>query len=76
MSDFIMIAPAGWVDMEYASIGMYGGITDGLIQSSITTGAISDIEAIFRDHGKMPEGTTRLKEMRFIDNSYLWAIFE
>jgi hypothetical protein len=76
MAEFIMIAPAGWIDMEFVNAGMYGGLTAGMLDQYITTHNFGELETAFKDAGKFPDGMNNLKDIKFIDAQYLWAIFE
>lgn len=74
--DFMMIAPAGWVDLDYNWICSNTSLSDALINNYIMTHNYGEFETVFREHNLFPEGKNTLKDIKFIDNQYLWATFE
>ena len=76
MGEFIMIAPAGWYDMNFDWITANTPLSYGLIENYIATRNWGEFETIFRDYNLFPEGMQILMEIKLIDNQYLWATFQ
>lgn len=76
MSEIMMIMPSGWVDMDYQYLVDTSILPDALMTQYIMTRNYGEFETVFRATGKWPEDAVSLKEVKLIDNTYLWAIFE
>lgn len=76
MSSIMMIVPADWVDMDYQYLTVNNILSDALMTQYIATRNYGEFETIFRTVGKWPENAVSIKEVKLIDNTYLWAIFE
>lgn len=66
MSEFLVIIPAGWVqlDWEYLSNNV-----PGMDIPAATTGAVSTMEEMLKSSGQIPQEASLL-EYRLLDNSY------
>ena len=76
MSEIMMIIPADWVDMDYQYLTVNNILSDALMTQYIATRKYGEFETIFRATNKWPENAVSIKEVKLIDNTYLWAIFE
>ena len=76
MSNIMMIMPADWVDMDYEYLTTNNILSDTLMTQYIITHNYGEFETVFRATGKWPENAASIKEVKLIDNTYLWAIFE
>ena len=72
----MLIAPEGWVDMNYEMLVTSTPLSDSLMANYIMTHNYAEFEAVFKNYGIFPEGKNNLKDIRLIDNQYLWALFE
>jgi hypothetical protein len=66
MSDFLLVIPAGWtqLDWEYISNNVAN-----MSSQAVNTGVISDIEAWLKDGGQIPAESS-LVDFKLIDNTY------
>ena len=72
----MLIAPAGWTDMNYEMLITSTPLSDALMANYIMTHNYAEFESVFRNYGLFPEGKNNLKDIKLIDNQYLWALFE
>ena len=66
MSDFLLIIPEGWIqlDWEYVSNNVAN-----ISSQSVNNGVISDIEQWLKDGGQIPPDSS-LIDFKLIDNTY------
>jgi hypothetical protein len=66
MSDFLIVIPAGWtqLDWEYLSNNVHG-----IDVNAATSGPISDMETLLKDSGSIPIEASLL-EFKLLDNTY------
>lgn len=73
MSEFMMIAPAGWTEMDYEFIT--NNIVDQTtMEGLMLQGQLFEIDNMLAQHGLLPDGQT-IQEIKFIDNTYMWVRF-
>lgn len=71
MSNFMLIAPEGWTEMNYEFIT--NNILDQYtMESLMLQGQPYEIDAALAAHGLLPEGKN-IQEIKFIDNSFMWV---
>ena len=71
MSNFMLIAPDGWTEMDYEFIT--NNILDQhTIESLMLQGQPYEVDSALASHGLLPEGKN-IQEIKFIDNSYMWV---
>ena len=73
MSEFMMIAPDGWTEMNYEFIT--NNIVDQTtMEGLMLQGQLFEIDNMLAQHGLLPDGQT-IQEIKFIDNTYMWVRF-
>lgn len=71
MSNFMLIAPEGWTEMNYEFIT--NNILDQYtMESLMLQGQPYEIDTALAAYGLLPEGKN-IQEIKFIDNSYMWV---
>ena len=71
MSNFMLIAPDGWTEMNYEFIT--NNILDQYtMESLMLQGQPYEIDTALAAHGLLPEGKN-IQEIKFIDNSFMWV---
>lgn len=73
MSEFMMIAPDGWTEMDYEFIT--NNIVDQTtMEGLMLQGQLFEIDNMLAQHGLLPDGQA-VQEIKFIDNTYMWVRF-
>jgi hypothetical protein len=80
MSDFLMVAPEGWVEIENATdiVDNWPSGSEDAVFSMIASGEFASLEPILEDNGLMPQGQTIVEAQAFklVDGSLrLWVRF-
>jgi hypothetical protein len=72
MSDFVIIAPAGWtaVDLDYVINTLNIGLDE--VKSYATVGVYGDFEQLLKDNGLILADKF-ITAMKVIDDSQLWV---
>lgn len=71
MSNFMLIAPEGWTEMDYEFIT--NNILDQYtMESLMLQGQPYEIDMALAAHGLLPEGKN-IQEIKFIDDSFMWV---
>ena len=71
MSNFMLIAPEGWTEMNYEFIT--NNILDQYtMESLMLQGQPYEIDTALAAHCLLPEGKN-IQEIKFIDNSFMWV---
>ena len=73
MSEFTLIAPEGWTQLDYEFIT--NNILDQhTMENLMLQGQSYEIDNAFKPYGLIPDGLA-IQEIKFIDNAFMWVRF-
>ena len=74
MSEFILIAPEGWTEMDLEWVQTNTPLSIAQI-NYLSQSLMYEIEAVFNEFGLFPEGKTNIEQIKVVDDAYLWVKF-
>ena len=68
MSDFLLVIPAGWTQLDWEFVSN-NGLDENSVQNANVTGNMMDVEAPLKDMGLIPPEST-VMAAKVIDSAY------
>lgn len=73
MSEFMLIAPEGWTQLDYEFI-VNNVFDQNTMENLQLQGQLFEIDNALRPLGLIPDGLA-IQEIKFIDNTFMWVRF-
>ena len=73
MSEFMLIAPEGWTQLDYEFI-VNTVFDQNTMENLQLQGQLYEIDNAFKPYGLIPDGLA-IQEIKFIDNAFMWVRF-
>ena len=73
MSEFMLIAPDGWTQLDYEFI-VNNVFDQNTMENLQLQGQLFEVDNALRPYGLIPDGLA-IQEIKFIDNTFMWVRF-